>query len=98
MESIHFQQNVDRKIADPKQTTPAQAQQSFAKTLNEMIHKVNDSQVQSNKATQELINGDTSNLHGVMIQAEKASITLQTAVEVRNKVIESYKEMMRMQL
>jgi flagellar hook-basal body complex protein FliE len=38
------------------------------------------------------------NLHQVMITAEKASVTLQTTLEIRNKVVEAYQEIMRMQV
>jgi flagellar hook-basal body complex protein FliE len=81
-----------------KATSPAQFQQEFGKLLNDAIEKVNGSQVESNKMTEALMNGEIDNLHQVMVTAEKASITLQTAVEVRNKVIEAYQEVMRMQV
>ncbi|WP_332308704.1 flagellar hook-basal body complex protein FliE [Halobacillus mangrovi] len=42
--------------------------------------------------------GEVDDLHNVMIASQKASITMQTTVEVQNKVIEAYKEMMRMQV
>lgn len=77
---------------------PIPNQESFGKFLSDAISKVNEAQVESNKATEALIKGDVDNLHQVMITAEKASITLQTAVEVRNKVIEAYQEVMRMQV
>lgn len=77
---------------------PISTQQSFGNFLSDAIKNVNQSQIESNKMTESLVNGDVDNLHQVMITAEKASITLQTAVEVRNKVIEAYQEVMRMQV
>jgi flagellar hook-basal body complex protein FliE len=77
---------------------PVPTEQNFGKFLSDAISKVNDSQIESNKMTEALIKGDVDNLHQVMITAEKASITLQTTVEVRNKVIEAYQEIMRMQV
>ncbi|MCK6257008.1 flagellar hook-basal body complex protein FliE [Fictibacillus sp. KIGAM418] len=78
--------------------TPADAQKSFAGMLNHMLHKVNDSQTASNTATENLVIGKTTDLHQVMIAAEKASLTLQTTLEIRNKVIEAYQEVMRTQM
>ncbi|MDN4073442.1 flagellar hook-basal body complex protein FliE [Fictibacillus terranigra] len=78
--------------------TPADAQKSFAGMLSNMLHKVNDSQTASNKATENLVTGNTTDLHQVMIAAEKASLTLQTTLEIRNKVIEAYQEVMRTQI
>jgi len=42
--------------------------------------------------------GENVELHDVMIASQKASITLQATMEVRNKVVEAYQEIMRMQV
>ena len=77
-------------------TTSFEAQQTFANTLQEAIAKVNDQQIQSDVATEKLINGENIELHEVMIASQKASVTLSTTIEVRNKVVEAYQEIMRM--
>ena len=76
--------------------TSAEAQQTFANTLKDAISKVNDQQIQSDTMTEKLINGGNVDLHEVMIASQKASITLNATMEVRNKVIEAYQEIMRM--
>ena len=76
--------------------TSADVQQNFANTLKDAIAKVNDQQIQSDVATNKLINGENIELHEVMIASQKASITLNTTIEVRNKVVEAYQEIMRM--
>ena len=53
-------------------------------------------QIQSDTMTQKLINGGDVDLHEVMIASQKASITLNATMEIRNKVIEAYQEIMRM--
>ena len=74
----------------------SEAQQNFANTLKDAISKVNDQQVQSDVATNKLINGENIELHEVMIASQKASITLNTTIEIRNKVVEAYQEIMRL--
>ena len=74
----------------------ADAQQTFANSLKDAISKVNDQQIQSDTMTEKLINGGNVDLHEVMIASQKASITLNATMEVRNKVIEAYQEIMRM--
>lgn len=74
----------------------ADAQQTFANSLKDAIAKVNDQQIQSDAMTEKLINGGNVDLHEVMIASQKASITLNATMEVRNKVIEAYQEIMRM--
>ncbi|WP_026701056.1 flagellar hook-basal body complex protein FliE [Salibacterium aidingense] len=78
--------------------TPAQAQESFKNALNDAITQVNNRQIESNEMTSKLASGEVENLHEVMVAAEKASVTLQTTVEVRNKALEAYQEVMRMQV
>ncbi|SDM64519.1 flagellar hook-basal body complex protein FliE [Fictibacillus solisalsi] len=87
------------KAAYPAQKqSPAAAEQSFSTMLGEMLKNVNDSQRASNQATEQLVTGKTTDLHQAMIAAEKASLTLQTTLEIRNKVVEAYQEVMRTQL
>lgn len=82
--------------ANKLNTTPYEAQQNFATSLKDAIAKVNEQQITSDNMTQKLINGENVELHEVMIASQKASITLNATMEVRNKVIEAYQEIMRM--
>lgn len=79
-----------------KQVTSADAQKTFANTLKEAISNVNAQQVQSDAMTQKLISGGDVDLHEVMIASQKASITLGATIEIRNKAVEAYQEIMRM--
>jgi flagellar hook-basal body complex protein FliE len=81
-----------------KSTTSFETQNSFASVLKDSIAQLNQSQVDADNMTNKLINGDNVDLSQVMIAQQKANITLQAAVEVRNKVIDAYQEMMRMQV
>jgi flagellar hook-basal body complex protein FliE len=81
-----------------KRLTPAEAQNSFKVALSDALHKVNDAQHASTLATEKLARGENIDLHQVMITAQKASISLQATIEVRNKVVEAYQEIMRMQV
>lgn len=80
----------------PGPVSPYEAQQSFAESLKAAIANVNDQQIASDTMTQKLINGGDVELHEVMITAQKASITLNATMEVRNKAVEAYQEIMRM--
>jgi flagellar hook-basal body complex protein FliE len=68
------------------------------KFFSELVSKVNDIQVQSDKAIQGLASGENKNLHEVMIAVEKSSISFQFMSQVRNKALEAYQEVMRMQV
>jgi flagellar hook-basal body complex protein FliE len=95
--------NADKLVSNVTRNTnkinnSGEIQQSFAQYLKNAIEKVNESQIQSDQLTEKLATGQNVDLHNVMIAAEKANITLQTAIEIRNKVIEAYQEIMRMQV
>ncbi|NUK29113.1 flagellar hook-basal body complex protein FliE [Parageobacillus sp. VR-IP] len=81
-----------------KQTRPIEAQKQFSAFLKEALHEVNKEQVQADRLTEKLVRGENVDLHQVMIASQKASISLQLALEIRNKVVEAYQEMMRMQI
>lgn len=78
------------------QTIPSKDKESFSTVLKDAINTVNDSQIASDNMTNKLVNGEDVDLHDVMISAQKAKITLNTALQIRNKVVEAYQEIMRM--
>lgn len=78
------------------ESTPYEAQQSFGTFLKDAIQEVNNKQSDSDMMTEKLVRGGDVELHDVMITAQKATITLNATMEVRNKVIEAYQEIIRM--
>lgn len=71
---------------------------SFSDVINEAITKVNDLQIESSKKTEEFITGATDDIHSVIMAGSKADLALQMTLQVRNKVMEAYKEIMNMQM
>lgn len=70
----------------------------FKHVLAEALHKVNDQQLQAEQLHKQLAAGEVDHLHQVTVAAEKAALSLQLALQVRNKVVEAYSEVMRMQI
>lgn len=81
--------------ADVKASSPVEGAGKF---FSELVSKVNDLQTQSENSIQALASGENKNLHEVMISMEKASISFQFMSSVRNKALEAYQEVMRMQV
>lgn len=79
-------------------TTSVDAQKQFTSFLKDAIEKTNVQQVESDKMTQKLVLGENVELHEVMIAAQKASVSLNATMEIRNKVVEAYQEIARMQV
>jgi len=70
----------------------------FAKMLSDAVEKVNSLQKNADQMANDFALGKISNIHDVIIEAEKASVALKLTTEVRDKIIEAYREIMRMQL
>jgi flagellar hook-basal body complex protein FliE len=72
--------------------------QSFSEMLATSLAEVNTMQVEANKAIQKLASGQTKNISETMLAVENAELAFKTMNQVRMKVIEAYKEIMRMQM
>jgi flagellar hook-basal body complex protein FliE len=66
--------------------------------LNDAIKETNELQLESEQLNQAFAMGMNDNLHQVMIASEKADIALQFTIQIRNKLLEAYQEIMRMQV
>jgi len=79
-------------------TSDAPTQTSFGEVLKESLAEVNDLQLQAKDAAGELVTGRGGELHDVMIQLKEAQVSFEMVMAVRNKVIDAYQEVMRMQV
>jgi flagellar hook-basal body complex protein FliE len=70
----------------------------FGKFLQEALEQVNTQQQEANVLKEKFVTGQLTDVHTLMIASEKASIGLQLTLQVRNKALEAYQEMMRMQV
>ena len=71
---------------------------SFGDTLSDAITKVNEMQKDADVKMQKVAAGESNNISEVMIATEKADIALKLMMSVRNKVIDAYQEVMKMQV
>ena len=71
---------------------------SFGQMLMDSMAKVNDLQKDADVAMQRLASGESKNLHETLLAVEKADIAFKTMNQVRTKVIDAYKEIMKMQI
>jgi len=72
--------------------------QSFGKVLNNFVRDV-DTQIKTSEGERnKVLSGETTNLHQAMIASQEASTSFTFMVELRNKLVESYQELMRSQV
>ena len=71
---------------------------SFMDLIKEFSGDVNDLQFQAGPAIDLLVTGEAADVHQVMVAVEQAGIALDLMLEIRNRVLEGYQELMRMQV
>lgn len=71
---------------------------SFSKMLTDALEKANEIQLQADRAVKELAAGRNKNIHETMLMMEKADLSFKMLMQVRNKVVDAYREIMRMQV
>ena len=69
---------------------------SFADTLKAFTVNVDDQLKEADRKTQEFAVGKNHNLHEVMVSSEKANISFRLLLQIRNKLMEAYQEIIRM--
>jgi flagellar hook-basal body complex protein FliE len=80
--------------AAPKQA----AGSGFGAVLNNAIQQVEGSRTEANQSVQRLLGGDSEELHTTVLATQKAELEFEMMVQVRNKVVSAYQEIMRMQV
>lgn len=76
----------------------AQVSKQFGAFLSDAISKINEQQIQVDQLNQKFISGELPDVHNLVIASEKAALGLELTVQIRNKVIEAYQEVMRTQI
>ena len=76
----------------------AGAEGSFADMLAKSVKDVNSSVKESEQASMDLASGKSSNIHETMLAVTKAELGFNMLVQLRNKAIEAYQDVMRMQV
>ncbi|MGM0507744.1 MAG: flagellar hook-basal body complex protein FliE [Fusobacteriota bacterium] len=72
--------------------------ENFGDILNNELESANNLKKSANKANQAFLTGKSNNLHEVMIAGQKAETAISFVVEVKNRIVDAYKEFARMQV
>ena len=98
MSDFKVYSDLPRMMPSPTAPTPAASgPSSFGKLLNEAIQQVNDVEKGSQGELQKFLSNE-SDLHSVMIALEKADLSFQVMMQVRNKIVQAYQEIMKSQV
>lgn len=89
-----LQTNVEKKV----DKNPEAEGKSFSEILKDTIGEVNDLQKQSDEEIMRFVSGENTDVHSAMLAMQKADISFQTMMQIRNKILDAYKEIMRTQV
>lgn len=92
-----------RAVAAQAAGSPSSAQgeavgQDFSAMLQAAVAEVNNAQMDAKHLSEQYAAGDSANLQDVVVSLQKASLSFQTMVQVRNKLVSAYQEVMNMQV
>ncbi len=94
-------QGIRTDITRPKQPEIDHTKENyktFSETLQGFVKDVNDLQQEAGKSVEKLLTGEIKDVHDVMVAVEKAGTSFELMMELRNKMIEAYQEILRMQV
>lgn len=74
---------------------PAETERSFGDFLKNCLNEVNKLQVEADQSIEDLATGKTSNVHETMIALEKADVSFHLMMQVRGKILDAYKEVIK---
>jgi flagellar hook-basal body complex protein FliE len=87
----------EKKIQDTGLSSPIPQENEFSKVFKDSLKTVNNLQSERSKMVASFASGENQNVHELMIAMQKASLAMNMTAAVRNKVMEAYKELARMQ-
>ena len=87
-------ENMNNKIGEVRD----EKNNSFSEVLKENLNYLNEKQINSDNLTNAFIAGEDVELHEMILATEEAKMSLQLAIQVRNKVVDAIKELNGMQL
>jgi len=105
---MNINTNVSNTAVNSSATTPDilktdavtsdQKSTSFLDTLKEKLDEVNNQQIAADDITQKFIKGDETDVQKVMLSTAEAKLSLETAVQIRNKLVDAYNSFNSMQV
>lgn len=101
LQSVNLRELVNQKQTEQlrkSQIEDSAPTRDFGQTISDFITAVNEDQVQAAQEASDVIQGKSENLHQAMATMEEASLSFQLMIEVRNKLLDSYQTLQRMQV
>ncbi len=93
-----FTSGIQNNQASTAINTNGASSKSFGDYLKEIINNTNEEVIKAEDISNQFAAGSIDDIHKVLIQIEKADVALQFTLQIRNKIMDAYNEIMRMQV
>ncbi len=92
-------QGIEKELAkDSLEKKEEKSPKGFTEFLKEAIDKVDSAQKEAQKEVQKMVTGEETNIHKTLIAMEKADLSFNLMMQIRNKLMDAYNELMRTQV
>lgn len=92
-------QNINTSSDKKEQSSDSDSDDiNFGSLLKQKLDALNEKQISADDVTESFIKGDETDIHKVMLETEEAKMDMELAVQIRNKMVEAYQELNKMQL
>ena len=98
MNAIHGLNPAGNRLSPPEQVGRREEATGFKESLAQSVREIDGLQKEADQAIETMAAGEPKDVHEVMIAMEKAGISLRLMVQVRNKIMTAYEEIMRLQV
>ena len=98
MQQVMNVQRAQAAAGVQKQESIAEPSRNFADTIKDFVTAVNNSQQEAGQAVSDVVQGKSDNLAEAMTSLEESRLSFQLMLEVRNKLLESFQDLQRMQV
>jgi len=88
-------QSVGHQFIKPPEVKPTPKEESFGSFLKSAVQDVTELQKNAAEVEKKFLNGEITDVHEVMLAAQEASVAFEMLMEIRNKLLDSYREIIR---
>jgi len=96
MTSISITNGITPNIDPGSTSVSTHGEADFVETLKETMQKVEGLQTDAEKQVEQMVTGQGTDVHSAMIAVEKANLSFQLMMQVRNKIVDAYQQISQM--
>lgn len=93
--ALQQMQTLKDRATTPLRPSGAQSEVSFQEMMKQYLNEANNMQVQADQDIRKMIAGEEIDAHKVMMAVEKANLSFELVMEIRNKMLDAYREIIK---